>query len=401
MRAGLHLQRLVSLERGNRDLGAERGLRRVDRCLAIQIVVFAVEGLPPVYSVSVSAPAQTCGIIITATAARSPASSAPLFKRQMRKLKELELVVGIFVVLTLMLGALVVHYRGLLQAGPVELQSLSNRNISFETDFYGLRYRGLSSNLIDAFILYYGAYEKPVLYWLQDTTELLQDGSLVFVDVGANTGQHSLFMSRLVAEVHAFEPYPPVLARLNDTVESNSLANVFVHPVGLGAAHQTLEFFEPPATNQGTGSFVRSYDDSSDGATQLEVVIGDEYLAERGINRVNLMKIDAEGYEKNVLAGLAKTLERERPVVVLEVTVARGQDQLFTNQNELIAAFPANYEFAILPDEPASEDFRTGRYEVTPFTATSPSFLFDSQWTVIAFPSEEAAKVSRSGAAKD
>ena len=53
----------------------------------------------------------------------------------MRKLKDLELVVGIFVVLTLMLGALVVHYRGLLQAGPVELQSLSNRNISFETDF--------------------------------------------------------------------------------------------------------------------------------------------------------------------------------------------------------------------------------------------------------------------------
>lgn len=221
------------------------------------------------------------------------------------------------------------------------------------------------------------------------------------MDVGANTGQHSLFMSKLVAEVHAFEPYPPVLARLNDAVESNSLDNVFVHPVGLGAANETLEFFEPPATNQGTGSFVLSDGGKSEAVTRLQVVIGDEYLAQRGMERVDVMKIDVEGYEKNVLAGLAKTLERDRPVVVLEVTVAKGRDELFTSQNELIGAFPASYEFATLPDDPAPEDFRTGRYEVTPFSATSPSFLFDSQWSVIAFPSEKSAKVSRSGAAKD
>ncbi len=319
----------------------------------------------------------------------------------MRKLKDLEIVVGVFVVLTLMLGTLVVHYRSLLQAGPVELQSLANRNIAFETDFYGLRYRGISSNLIDAYILYYGAYEKPLLYWLQDTTELLQDKNLVFLDVGANTGQHSLFMSRLVAKVHAFEPYPPVLERLTYTVESNSLTNVFVHPVGLGAADETLEFFEPPPTNQGTGSFLLSDRDPSGAVTQLEVVIGDEYLVEQRIDRVDLMKIDVEGYEKNVLSGLAKTMERERPIVVLEVTVSKGQEELFKSQNELIAAFPAGYEFAVLPDDIAPEDSRTGRYEVAPFTITSPSFLFDSQWTVIAFPSEKSAKVSRAGAARD
>ena len=319
----------------------------------------------------------------------------------MRKLKDLELVVGVFAVLTLMLGVLVVHYRGLLQAGLVEMQSLASRNISFETDFYGLRYRGVSSNYIDAFILYYGAYEKPLLYWLQDTAELLQDENLVFVDVGANTGQHSLFMSRLVAEVHAFEPYPPVLARLNDAVALNRLANVFVHGVGLGATDETLEFFEPPAGNQGMGSYVLDNGNQSGVVTRLQVVIGDEYMVQRGIERVDLMKIDVEGYEKNVLAGLVKTLERSRPVVVLEVTVTKDRDELFTSQSELSGAFPANYQFAVLPDESDPEDFRTGRYEITPFTATSPSFLLDGVWTVIAFPSEKSAKVSRSGAARD
>lgn len=315
----------------------------------------------------------------------------------MRKLKDLELVVGVFVVLTLMLGTLLLHYRSLVQAGPVELQSVSSRNIAFDTDFFGLRYRGVSSNLMDAAILLYGAYEKPLLYWLRDTTELLQDDHLVFLDVGANTGQHSLFMSRLAAEVHAFEPYPPILERLYYAVESNSLTNMFVHPVGLGEANETLEFFEPPPQNQGTGSFVHSFQDRPDAVTKLRVVIGDEYLAEQGIERVDLMKIDVEGYEKKVLAGLAKTMERERPILVMEVTVSRGKEELFTSQNQLIAAFPAGYEFAVLPDEVPPEDYRTGRYELTPFTATRPSFLFDSLWSVIAFPSEKSAKVSRSG----
>ena len=81
----------------------------------------------------------------------------------MRKLKDLEIVVVVFVVLTLMLGTLVFHYRSLLEAGPADLRRLSRRNIVFETDFYGLRYRGVSSNYIDAAILWYEAYEKPML----------------------------------------------------------------------------------------------------------------------------------------------------------------------------------------------------------------------------------------------
>jgi hypothetical protein len=141
----------------------------------------------------------------------------------MRKAKDAAIILVVLGTLILMLGSLVVHYRNLAQAGSVRLQRIASRNIEFITDFYGFRYRGLSGNYIDAHILYFGAYEKPLLYWLRDTAALLQDEDLVFLDIGANTGQHSLFMSRLVAEVHSFEPYPPVLERLNHTVKLNSL----------------------------------------------------------------------------------------------------------------------------------------------------------------------------------
>jgi len=54
----------------------------------------------------------------------------------------------------------------------------------------------------------------------------------VFLDIGANTGQHSLFMSRHAKEIHAFEPWAPVLIKLRRHIEINRLKNVVVHPSG-------------------------------------------------------------------------------------------------------------------------------------------------------------------------
>ncbi len=316
----------------------------------------------------------------------------------MRKLKDVEIIFVVFSSLTLLLGALVIHYRGVLRDYPSGFESFTARNIEFVTDFYGLRYHGVSNNLIDAHILYFGAFEKPLLHWLGDTAELLEDDDLVFLDIGANTGQHTLFMSRHAATVHSFEPYPPVLEQLRKGIEINLLDNAVVHPIGLGATNEVLEFFEPPHDNQGTGSFVSEFEDRSSGVTELRVVVGDQYLRAQRVERVDLVKIDVEGYEKSVLAGLVETLERQRPIIVMELTVASDLDEPFKSREELVSAFPGTYEFALLPS-PYAAEFRTGKYEIEPFTATTPSFLVDGQWTVVAYPAEKAAAVSWSNTA--
>ena len=82
----------------------------------------------------------------------------------MRKLKDVEIIFVVFSSLTLLLGALVIHYRGVLRDYPSGFESFTARNIEFVTDFYGLRYHGVSNNQIDAHILYYGAFEKPLLH---------------------------------------------------------------------------------------------------------------------------------------------------------------------------------------------------------------------------------------------
>lgn len=153
-----------------------------------------------------------------------------------------------------------------------------------------------------------------------------------------------------------------------------------------------LEFFNPPSDNNGVGSFVRSFQDRSPSKSYLQIVVGDDYLVENSINSVDMIKIDVEGYEKNVLKGLRKTLAKDQPVIILELTVKAGEDFLFQSTEEFRGAFPDFYEFAELIYSEARVGYRDGRYELVPFR---PSFDKEFQYNVIAFPRDLSASIPR------
>jgi FkbM family methyltransferase len=197
---------------------------------------------------------------------------------------------------------------------------LGDKPVEFISDIDGIRYQGNTANLIDTSILYFGAFEKDILYFLRDTMIGANAGRGVFVDVGANTGQYSLFMSRYATEVHAFEPWEPVLQRFRRMLMDNRIKNVVIHPVGLGDRNSSKPFFKPALNNLGTGSFVEDFRANNSPEGQLEIQMGDDSLAEAGVKTVALIKMDIEGYEKLALKGLYKTLHRDRPIVALELT---------------------------------------------------------------------------------
>jgi FkbM family methyltransferase len=218
----------------------------------------------------------------------------------------------------------------------------------FTADYFGMRYHGDAANLIDAHVLLYGAWEPQVLHFLRSCADALNSDSVVFVDVGANTGLHSLFMSRYASHVHAFDPYPPVVARFRTAVDENHLSNITIHQVGLGNADELVPFHKPPGHNQGTGSFLWGIErGNSTTGTSLQIVRGDEYFEKKGID-VDIIKMDIEGFEKPALLGLRSILERDRPVVEMEITAESGREGLFESFEDLQAAFPANYSFHTL-----------------------------------------------------
>lgn len=195
----------------------------------------------------------------------------------------------------------------------------------FECDFAGRRYRGDLSSYIDWIVYFYGAYEPGLLAFLGDVAQASGPGA-IFVDVGANVGQHSLYLAPRVARVHAFEPWPAASAVLRRNVALNALTNITVHPHGLGDVAGEFPFYAPTSANLGSGSFIADVNANRPVGT-LPVQRGDQAFAAAGIDRIDVIKIDAEGFEIKILAGMRESLVRLRPVVVFELSPPSAQNR--------------------------------------------------------------------------
>lgn len=211
----------------------------------------------------------------------------------------------------------------------------------FVTDFFGLKYKGNLNSYIDWSVFFYGAYERENLLFLK----ALIDGksNTVFIDIGANVGVHSLFMSQFCREVHAFEPNPTVGNKLVEKIELNAINNIVVHGVGMGIDDEELPYFAPKGNNEGTGSFIEGYSQNNeDNGILLTLVQGDRFFSKLGLRKIDLIKVDVEGFEKNVLTGLKQTIEQYRPIIFLEFSEATRKS--FSCLDEFMELFPKGYE---------------------------------------------------------
>jgi len=216
---------------------------------------------------------------------------------------------------------------------------------AFSKDFYGLKYKGNLNNNIDANVFFYGAFEKPLLFFLRDTLNALitETPKAIFMDIGANVGHHSIFLSKFASQVLAFEPYPKVNMQFKQQIAHNNISNIQIFETGLSDRRETLNYYAPTGNNEGIGSF----DESSIGKGntsygKLELQEGDQVIESDSWKNIKLIKIDVEGFEKKVIKGLSRTIEEERPVIVCEITY--GQQLSFVSIEELSSYLPQNYE---------------------------------------------------------
>lgn len=179
----------------------------------------------------------------------------------------------------------------------------------------GLIFELYPDEYIDGIIYSEGLFELYPLRW---TSRHIRGRT--FVDVGANIGNHTLYLAEYFDEVHCFEPFAPVADRLEANIARNRLS-AQVHRVGLGDTDGDLPFLPDREGNLGRGSFAVAGGEGD----VLPVREGDRYFREQGIRNVDLLKIDVEGFELQVLAGLKATIARDRPTVILEFD-GREQD---------------------------------------------------------------------------
>jgi len=179
------------------------------------------------------------------------------------------------------------------------------------------------------------AFERP----LPDVfaTLVRANGGLV-LDVGANTGFYALIAMSVdrSVDVHAFEPFPPVLALLHDNMTINRArerVRVFEEAVGHTPGHALLHVPTRPhglvETSASLNPDFRLAGDFPFTSVAVAVTTLDEHMASVGEHaRVSVVKVDVESLEHEVLAGATALLARERPYVVVEVLPTSDTDAL-------------------------------------------------------------------------
>lgn len=139
------------------------------------------------------------------------------------------------------------------------------------------------------------------------------------LDIGANIGTHTLFFADAVGEdglVIAFEPQRLIYQLLAANIALNSILNVFSCRAAIGDCQGRVKLSPIDYLNPGNFGAVRveELQEEANFFNSVDLICIDHL----NLKRVDLIKIDVEGYESKVLEGAKKTIQRGRPLLYVE-----------------------------------------------------------------------------------
>lgn len=178
------------------------------------------------------------------------------------------------------------------------------RFIVFERD--QIRYRFWPS----AQSAQYWIGEEFLVEELQFIRSLELTGKVV-VDIGANIGIFSLNVSKLSgrrAQCIAFEPHPRITKYLKANIELNGFTNIEVKEVALGASKGEVKFSDKHGDDMNHVT-VKGKNHLIVEMTTLDAVV-------ENIKEFELIKIDVEGFEREVLLGANNTLSKTKHLII-------------------------------------------------------------------------------------
>lgn len=162
---------------------------------------------------------------------------------------------------------------------------------------------------------------------------LPRDG--VIFDVGAHAGQMAKLFARMApnGKVFAFEPGAYALAILRPMVWLKGNGRISIDAIAFGAKPGTLKLSTPIKRSGSLGFGLSHLGHGLEGGNvfshDVTVETIDHYVANKGLDRLDLIKADIEGWEMQMLLGATETIARLRPTVFLEVVdsyLARAGD---------------------------------------------------------------------------
>jgi len=188
---------------------------------------------------------------------------------------------------------------------------------------------------------FYGSQDREIHRWIHAHAK----AEWVALDIGMNFGFFTCVLAQRCLKVHGFEPVSWLAKRARANVSLNGFQNVFINELAL-SDHQGKAHLNLPSENDcnwGTSSLIHK--SSGDSTLEVRLETLDDYVKDKGLSRIDFIKLDVEGAEHLVLKGASNSLAQFKPVIIFERNT-ESFDTVIKLLREL------NYSFFDLSEKP-------------------------------------------------
>lgn len=168
-------------------------------------------------------------------------------------------------------------------------------------------------------------------------------------DIGANVGLMSIIGAELVGKtgtVHSFEPQTSLVQLFHKSIKTNLYDQITIHSVAL-SDHKGKMTLQIPKKNYGKASLTRNFSNSD--TIEVPVITLSEYFKDYQFSSIRLIKIDVEGYEKEVLKGALNLFQTITPEVII-FELNELTEETFWEKELIQMLYSIGYEFYEIPN---------------------------------------------------
>ena len=132
------------------------------------------------------------------------------------------------------------------------------------------------------------------------------------IDVGANMGKLSYFYLNIFpgAKVYAVEPIKEFFDKIDD-------AGLSKFNLALSNKQKTLTLYQ---SGGGSKPFPKTTRGKKTSTFNVRALPGDDFVKEFNIDKVNIIKIDVEGFDFEVLQGFKEVIKNDKPCIQFELS---------------------------------------------------------------------------------
>ncbi len=176
------------------------------------------------------------------------------------------------------------------------------------------------------------------------------------IDIGANRGEVAIFLAKNSQSVLAFEPVDDNIQKFKNNIELNRYSNIEIIPNVVSDSNGEMDFYL--YESNGHHSLGKLGDKDPKEVKKVKSITLDNFAKERGLESIDILKVDVEGFELNVFKG-AESLLKEQKIkcIIFEISKLPLEQFNFNAVDIYKYLKKQGYEIFNLLDEKISEEY--------------------------------------------